>query len=316
MLNRKGDSSNVQEVKPTYIVQSIKNQRENNEDSFQVFSLIPASAIGQSLVTVLSVADGMGGHEHGEEVSREALRTVSRALFEQLTVERSLNHMKEVPPLDAPTLSQTLFGVLEETNARVNQIVKANNWVKAGSTIVIAAILDDVAVVANLGDSSLFHYQISKKQLTKVTEDHSVAGLLLGAKMITTEVARYHEGRHSLEYYLGCPKIPPELPIHQVDLASGDLILLCTDGVSSSFSNAQMNQIFTDADGDLKRIADCLVTAAQQAGETDNQTLILWRHHSKAMTSGNTVAQSMDTVVQSSPLHELPENQKLKSQEM
>ncbi|WP_202895500.1 SpoIIE family protein phosphatase [Iningainema tapete] len=146
-------------------------------------------------------------------------------------------------------------------------------------------------MVANLGDSSLFHYQTSKKQLTKITEDHSVAGVLLQAEMITTEMARYHEGRHRLEYYLGCANLPPESPVHQVALASGDLLLLCTDGISSSFSNEQMNKIFTNAGGNLDTLAEHLVTTAQRAGETDNQTLILWQHHGKAVTAADTVVQ-------------------------
>ncbi|MBD2771783.1 hypothetical protein [Iningainema tapete] len=125
-------SGNVRQNKPTYIVRSTTNQRATNEDSFQLFSLIPV--IGQPLITILTVADGMGGHAHGAEVSREALRKVSLALFEQLTVERSLNHLEEAPPVDPPSLSQALFSALEQANAHVKRMVEANNWVKAGNT--------------------------------------------------------------------------------------------------------------------------------------------------------------------------------------
>ncbi len=62
-----------------YAVRSETNQRENNEDSFQILQLIPH--LGEDPITVLVVADGMGGHAHGEDVSREALRKFSTAFF-------------------------------------------------------------------------------------------------------------------------------------------------------------------------------------------------------------------------------------------
>jgi len=266
-----------------YLVRSETNQRENNEDSFQIFSLLPA--LGQSPIVVLAVADGMGGHAYGEHVSREALRKISLSLFEQLTVEPSINRLEALLPVDAETLSQALINALEQANAHVRRMVEANKWGKAGSTIVVATVLDDVAVVANLGDSPLFHYQASTGQLHKVTEDHTVAGVLLQAGMITPEMARYHEGRGRLEFYLGCPELPREAPAHQVALASRDLLLLCTDGVTGSLSHEQIAEILSDPNGDLDGMAERLIQASLEAGETDNQTLILWRHQNEGEPS-------------------------------
>ncbi|NEQ65806.1 MAG: serine/threonine-protein phosphatase [Symploca sp. SIO2D2] len=266
-------------MQPTYIVRSTTNQRENNEDSFQILALMPG--IERSPITILAVADGMGGHAHGAEVSREALRKLSLALFEQLIVEPSLNNLQAIPPPNAQSLSQVMFSALEQANAYVKRMVKANQWGKAGSTIVVAAILDNLAVVVNLGDSPMFHYQVTQRQLVKITEDHSVAGVLLRAEMITTEMARYHEGRNRLEYYLGCPHLPPEPPVQQVALAAGDLLLLCTDGISGSVSEEQIKEILAESGSNLEKKAEQLLTVSQEAGETDNQTLILWQHLSR-----------------------------------
>jgi PPM family protein phosphatase len=100
--------------------------------------------------------------------------------------------------------------------------------------------------------------------------------VLLRARMITPEMARYHEGRNRLEFYVGCPQFPSNPPVYQTSLTAGDLLLLCSDGISSSLLLEDVQSILT-GDRHLRNIAENLVQAAQTAGETDNQTLILWK---------------------------------------
>ncbi|HEY9812849.1 MAG TPA: serine/threonine-protein phosphatase, partial [Candidatus Sericytochromatia bacterium] len=83
---------------PDYIVRSEINQRENNEDSFQIFSII--SRLTPSPIIILAIADGMGGLAYGEQVSREGLKKLSLALFEELVVEPSINHLEAGYELD------------------------------------------------------------------------------------------------------------------------------------------------------------------------------------------------------------------------
>lgn len=59
-----------------------------------------------------------------------------------------------------------------QTNAYVRRMVQNNHWGTAGSTIMLAAVLDDTCIAANLGDSPLFHYQAATGQLHRVTDDH------------------------------------------------------------------------------------------------------------------------------------------------
>jgi protein phosphatase len=65
--------------------------------------------------------------------------------------------------------------------------------------------------------------------------------------------------------------------LRHLTLAAGDLLLLCSDGVSGRLPKEQMAEILASAGDDLDRAADDLIEAARAAGETDNQTLILWR---------------------------------------
>ena len=196
------NSSNMRSHSSQYEVISRTNQRENNEDSFQVFTLTPRS--DRPPISILAVADGMGGHAHGEEASEQTLRKFSLSLFESLTIQSSINSLpQEAPEISLEKLSQCLQEALKAANEHIGRIVKNNNWGTAGSTVVVAAILENTALVINLGDSPRFHYQASSKRLTQVTEDHTVAGVLQRAGMITAEMARVHEGRSRLQFYVG-----------------------------------------------------------------------------------------------------------------
>ncbi len=278
-------------MQPDYIVRSEINQRENNEDSFQIFSII--SGLTPSPIIILAIADGMGGLAYGEQVSREGLKKLSLALFEELVVEPSINRLEAASGLDTKILSQAVMNAIEQANAHVRRIVEVNKWGKAGSTIVIAAILQDKAIVGNLGDSPLFHYQVSSGKLTKITEDHTVAAVLMQMGMLTPEMARYHEGRNQLEFYLGCYHLPQNPPLYELYLAEGDLLLLCSDGINGCLLHKEIEAIFAGNKEDLEKIADDLIIAAKTAGETDNQTLILWM-----CQGGGKVPLSVDTVVQ------------------
>ncbi|MDF5727130.1 MAG: protein phosphatase 2C domain-containing protein [Rhizonema sp. PD38] len=267
--------SEVQINQPNYVVYSQTNQREQNEDSFQIFALTPV--LGQKPVTFMAVADGMGGYAYGEDISQQTLRKLSLSFFEQLTIESSLNcSINEVTPITSDYLAQVLLKAVEQANAYVRKMVEANKWGKGGSTVVVTAILEKIAVSVNLGDSPLFHYQATTKKLTKVTQEHTVADVLLRARMITPEMARYHEGRSRLEFYVGCPQLPSNPPVYQTPLAAGDLLLLCSDGISSSLLIEDIQSILA-GDRHLNSMAENLIQAAQTAGETDNQTLILWK---------------------------------------
>ena len=275
---------------PAYIVRSEINQRENNEDSFQIFSII--SGLTPNPIIVLAIADGMGGLAYGEQVSREGLKKLSLALFEELVVEPSINRLEAGYQLDTKILSQAVMNAIEQANAHVRRIVEINKWGKAGSTIVIAAILQDKAIVGNLGDSPLFHYPVSSRKLTKITEDHTVAAVLMQMGMLTLEMTRYHEGRNQLEFYLGCYHLPQTPPLYELDLADGDLLLLCSDGINGCLLHKEIEAIFAGNKGDLANIANDLIIVAKTAGETDNQTLIVWKCQEQVGK-----VRSVDTVV-------------------
>ena len=265
---------------PQYEIISRTNQRENNEDSFQVYTIIPRSDLRP--ISILAVADGMGGHAHGEEASEQTLRKFSLSLFESLTIQSSINSLpQDAPEISLEKLAQCLHEGLQAANEHIGRIVKNNNWGTSGSTVVVAAILKNTALVINLGDSPLFHYQVKSKRVSQITEDHTVAGVLQRAGMITPEMARVHEGRSRLQFYVGCPELPPDLPVYKVHLEPDDLLLLCSDGINGSLLLKDIAKILGSKQS-LKEKAEALVKKALDNKETDNQTLILWSHQNSS----------------------------------
>jgi protein phosphatase len=181
-------------------------------------------------------------------------------------------------PLDADRLGSFLRLGVEQANARVRRVIETNGWGVGGSTLVLAAVLGDTLIVINVGDSPLYHYCAATDSLERVSEDHSVAGVLVKAGLITSEMARVHEGRSQLKAYMGMPELPANLPVAMRALAPGDRLLLCSDGVSGRLSRNQIHTELGAAGQTLEFVAEALIAAAREAGETDNQTTVLWQH--------------------------------------
>lgn len=259
----------------SYVVRSLQNGREQNEDSYLIMALSPR--VGGGPIYLLAVADGMGGHVYGECVSKEVLRKISLSLVDGLCVEPGVNHPLSQDAVQAETLKQYLYEALQQANLHVRRMVEANHWGKAGTTVVVALVSHNTVVVGNLGDSPLFHFQAQHKKLVKRTEDHTVAGVLLRGGLITEEMARYHEGKDRLEFFAGAERLPKDPPLWDFETEAGDLLLLCSDGISGEITEQQITAILSDAALGLEQKADVLVQASLDAGETDNQTLILWQ---------------------------------------
>lgn len=267
--NSAGKRSSVRQ----YVARSRTNQRENNEDSFLACEIRLARELPP--VTLLAVSDGMGGLAHGEDVSREALRKLSLALFESLIAECSLNRAPNEAAIDERLVGEHLLDAVEQTNAHITRLIERNRWGSAGATLVTAAIFGRTALALHLGDSALFHFQPKPGRLRKLTEDHTIAAKLVRAGMLTEDEARRHPTRSHLEFYVGTNPLPPDFGIFTVKLKSGDLLLLCSDGVSGKLSDESIAEVLKQYGGDLNNAANELLQAALVEGETDNQTLIL-----------------------------------------
>ncbi|MCL2882510.1 MAG: Stp1/IreP family PP2C-type Ser/Thr phosphatase [Coriobacteriia bacterium] len=220
---------------------NVGRQRALNEDS--ILALPP----------LFAVADGLGGHEAGEVASALAIDTLR-------------NHAPRAA--DAPALVRAV-------QAANNAILQASDAgigrEGMGSTMTALMVEHGKAAIAQVGDSRA--YLLRGRQLTQLTEDHSVVAAMLRSGHITAEEARVHPQRSVITRALGSD---PNLIVDQFEITvlRGDRLLLCSDGLTSMVDDAHIAAIL-NSKLDPHQAALALIDAANNAGGADNVSAIV-----------------------------------------
>lgn len=211
-------------------------------------------------LTVAVVADGMGGHRAGDTASQITIETLQNEL-------NSLNGS-----LSTDDCEEVLKLAIAKANDKVYQAAMSDEQFHGmGTTIVLAAATESHLHIAHIGDSRA--YLISGEEIIQLTEDHSLVNELVKSGQISAEDALNHPRRNVLTRALGTEKWV-QADIHRFDWNRDDLLLLCSDGLSSHVNPEQVIQILR-ADADLDEKADHLIQLALEAGGEDNITVIL-----------------------------------------
>lgn len=247
----------------------IGRERLNNEDALVVADLTESvietqpgefseRSVGR-LGWLLATADGMGGAQAGEVASRIATTQLAKSL---------ISSDATMPVADR--LREGLISANREIRRVGEQQPECSGM---GATITAAIIIDGAAVIGQVGDSR--GYLIREGRIKQITKDQSVVQAMLDAGVITPEEAALSPHRNVILNALGVKdELKPELSM--VSLADGDLLLLCSDGLSNKVSDAEMQQIVCNADT-LGAACKQLVALANEHGGQDNITLVLAR---------------------------------------
>lgn len=221
--------------------------RDHNEDSLLVAP------------PLYVVADGMGGHAAGEIASEIVVRTLDELAPRSIDVDGLTN-------------------AIEAANLNVIKAPKQGIGRSGMGTTCTAAILEDTRLlIAQVGDSRA--YLLHKGQLQQLTRDHSLMADLIEAGHITPEQARNHPDRSVITRAMGSdPYMLPD--IYELNVADGDRILLCSDGLCGMVYDDDIAAIMR-RHPDPQTCADRLVRAAVDAGGCDNVTVIVVDVHSK-----------------------------------
>ena len=258
-----------------YIAHTYIGRRSNNEDCCAVLRLKIDSNLGRDPVDLLILSDGMGGLEHGEQVSRKAVETFGRAVFDRLFTSGILPVSDEHSRSFENSASSFIAEALRQVNTSVTAMIQSCGWDYAGATMVVCLIQKEKCWYSHLGDSRLYHWQSKSEELIRLTVDHTVPQVLFENQLISEDMVERHPLQNQLVYFIGAEELP-DIKVSQVRLAEGDILLLCTDGISGLQSENTMTAAFAGDSLDL--IAADLLTSAMEAASSDNMTLILYQH--------------------------------------
>lgn len=180
---------------------------------------------------LMVVADGMGGHQHGEVAAEMAVKVITEA-FQRLAM----------PALSNPT--KFLIDHIQQVHDMIEQHTQVNELLESPRTTVVVAIVQfGMLYCAHVGDSRLYHFRDG--HLLYRTEDHSMVQSLFSKGMISKEEMLTHPYRHKIYSCLGGEEIPKIELAEKQELLEGDTILLCTDGVWSVLSDDKIKQILS-----------------------------------------------------------------------
>ncbi len=245
----------------TTVRTDVGRQRRGNEDSSYAHA------------PVFVVADGMGGAQAGEVASQMVVDSFVAGLPDEGTPEERLSVVVQRANKEIHTRSRS-----EAENAGM------------GTTVTAAYLDEDSVVLAHVGDSRA--YLLRDGELSRLTEDHSLVEELLRGGKLTQEEALEHPQRSVITRALGIEPIV-EIDTWTYPLRPGDVVLLCSDGLTSMLSEAQVQELLVEGP-DLDAAADRLIDAANQAGGRDNITVVLFR---VALADGAAAAVDQPTVI-------------------
>ncbi len=219
-------------------------QRRDNEDS--AFARAP----------VFVIADGMGGAQAGEVASQIAVEAFQEEFPQQGTPEERLADVAQV------------------ANRRIYDISRTEHERAGMGTTLTAVYVDDSSLaVAHVGDSRAYLFRDG--ELGLLTQDHTLVGELVKRGKLTEEQAAEHPQRSIITRALGIDA-EVEVDTWTYSARAGDVVLLCSDGLTSMISEEQIADILAD-ESDLDLAAGRLIDGANEAGGRDNITVILFR---------------------------------------
>jgi PPM family protein phosphatase len=220
--------------------------RRNNEDAYLVGE-------GRD-ETLFVIADGIGGFEAGEVASRIAIEV-----------------LKELEP-GAP-----FEAAIREANRRILAFGRGDERLSGMGTTLVALRFGGtrerpVAEVAHVGDSRA--YLLRGGSLRPLTEDHSLVAELVRSGELTRDQAAEHPQKNLITRALGAEE-EVDVDTAVLPVEAGDRILLCSDGLSDMVPEGRISEILADPQGDPETTARRLLSAALDAGGTDNVTVVV-----------------------------------------
>jgi protein phosphatase len=201
-----------------------------------------------------AVADGMGGHAVGDLASRLVVDALSRI----------------ASSVSIKTLIADARARLQAANQQLRDEAARRQVQRIGSTVVVLLACDRFCGYLWAGDSRIYLYRGG--QLRQLTRDHSQVEQLKSLGVITDEEARHHPAQHMITRAVGATDVL-DLDDDAIEVADGDIFLLCSDGLSNELSDDEMIAVLSSAE--RESVSEELVELALARGGRDNITAVV-----------------------------------------
>jgi protein phosphatase len=225
--------------------------RTENQDAI----LVPETTLPGTPHFLAALADGMGGYAWGDVASKLAI-----SVFQQTLID-----------LRGETLEKSMRRAIELANLQVLKTGRELEVGRMGTTLTCACIAGDQLYIAHLGDSRayLFH----QDRLQCLTNDHTLVGDMLRARVIGPDKVRTHEQRSILTKAVGL-EIFVNADISRHKLAAGDRLILCSDGLWSVIEDHEIAQL-ASAGQSTQALAQDLLDLSLSRASDDNCSVVV-----------------------------------------
>src|SRR5712691_4284668 len=234
-----------------------------NEDALFEIRGTHTTLSGLQQVGLFVVADGMRNSGLGQEASRLAIQALSAVMVPAL--------LSNARVIFADLLQEGVYSANLAVYSRNREMAEKN--CKMGTTMTVALVVGPTAYVANAGNSRTYLYR-RNQGLSQITQDHSSTVRLLREGAITTEEIHTHPYRKVLERYLG-KHASVEVDSFVVELCTGDILRLCSDGLWEMVRDAEIEKIICSSEPHPMQISTMLVQTALNHGGADNLSVIV-----------------------------------------
>jgi PPM family protein phosphatase len=224
--------------------------RTNNEDSILI----------DEKRGIFILADGMGGHNAGEVASKLAVDTAHDFLKDYIVKTKD---------------DEEILRILDSAVVKAHEAIKEKaysdiNLRDMGTTIVVLVIKKKRAYLCHAGDSRAYLLRDSLEQLTK---DHTMGEYLVDKKIMPREQVPLQQW-HTLTQAVGVGNAPAADKKY-VDIKKGDLLLVCSDGLTDMLTDEEITAILKKDNNNINDLADSLVAEANDRGGRDNISVVL-----------------------------------------
>lgn len=239
----------------------VGRKRLGNEDSFCV-----APELG-----LFVVADGMGGHAAGEVASRLAVDTILEWMTRYLEGEDLA--MVGPPVATCSRQANYLLSSIRLANRIILDAAQGRReYAGMGTTVASVLAVNDSVALGHVGDSRI--YRIRDGQIVQLSRDHSLVQQQVDHGIMSLEEAHDSQYRHLITRALGL-KESVEVDLVEEPARPGDLLLLCSDGLSDLLEDEEISAIVRGQVDDLEKACQALVDRANYKGGDDNITALL-----------------------------------------